>query len=61
MKQVWYIVSGILVIAGAISLLQGMRVLPSQVMYGKPEWIAIGAGMVVVGAVPILLQRRAKK
>ena len=50
MKNVLYVVAGILILAGGVFFLQGMRVLPSQVMYGKPEWIVIGAGMVVVGA-----------
>ena len=62
-KQVWYVVSAILILAGSVFFLQGMRLLPSQVMYGKPEWIVIGAGMVVGGAglIVFLLRRRAKK
>ena len=59
MKNVLYVVAGILILAGGVFFLQGMRVLPSQVMYGKPEWIVIGAGMVVVGvALGIITRRR---
>ena len=59
MKNVLYVLAGILILAGAIFFLQGMRVLPSQVMYGKPEWIVIGTGMVVVGvALGIITRRR---
>lgn len=34
-------------IGGAVFALQGLRLLPSAVMYGRPEWIAIGAAMVL--------------
>jgi hypothetical protein len=60
MKQAWFIVSAVLILAGSVFFLQGMRVLPSQVMYGKPEWIVIGAGMVIAGAVLIFFQRHTK-
>jgi len=42
------VIAALVLIAGAVFLLQGLRVLPSAVMYGKPEWIAIGGVMVVV-------------
>ncbi len=58
MKNVLYVVAGILILAGGVFFLQGMRILPSQVMYGKPEWIVIGAGMVVVGAAMGIVTRR---
>jgi hypothetical protein len=60
MKLILYIVSVILILAGGVFALQGMSLLPSRVMYGKPEWIVIGAGMIIVGAVIIFSQRRAK-
>lgn len=59
MKQAWLIVGAVLILAGSVFFLQGMRVLLSQVMYGKPEWIVIGAGMVIAGAALIFFQRRA--
>ncbi|MCL4395961.1 MAG: hypothetical protein M1482_14360 [Chloroflexi bacterium] len=49
MKWISYAVSVVLVLGGGVFFLQGMRVLPSQVMYGKPEWVVIGALMVVAG------------
>ena len=49
--------AAILLIAGAVFTLQGLRVLPSAVMYGKPEWIVIGAAM-VVGAAAALWRLR---
>ncbi len=60
MRWIPYIVSVILILAGGVFLLQGMRLLPSQVMYGRPEWVVIGAGMVIVGAAIIFFLRRAK-
>jgi hypothetical protein len=47
----WFltIVGAILFLAGAVFFLQGMRLLPSQLMYGKPEWVVIGGVMVVAG------------
>jgi hypothetical protein len=49
-------------IAGAIFALQGLRLLPSPVMYGRPEWIVIGAAM-VLGSVAALwrLARRDRR
>lgn len=62
MKLGLYIVAGILTLAGAIFFLQGIQVLPSRVMYGKPEWVIIGAVMVVVGIVlGVIINRRGTK
>ncbi len=48
------------VLAGAVFALQGLRVLPSTVMYGKPEWIVIGGIMVAGGVAAVAwLWRRA--
>ncbi len=49
MKIFLYVIAAIVTLAGAVFFLQGMRVLPSQVMYGKTEWIVIGGIMVIVG------------
>jgi hypothetical protein len=48
-KAILYGGAAILILSGAIFFLQGLRVLPSAVMYGKPEWVVIGAIMVVAG------------
>ena len=61
MKWFLNVIGLILIFAGTLFFLQGMRVLPSPVMYGKLEWVVIGAGMVIVGAVVIIIQRRARK
>lgn len=37
----------VVLLAGSVFALQGARVLPSALMYGRTEWIAIGLGMVV--------------
>jgi hypothetical protein len=49
MKWLAYVVAIVLILAGAVFALQGLRLLPSQVMYGRAEWIVIGAVMVIVG------------
>ena len=51
MKWFVYGLAVVLVLAGAVFALQGLRLLPSQVMYGRPEWIVIGAAMVVAGGI----------
>ena len=49
MRWILNIIALVLVLAGAVFALQGLRVLPSAVMYGKPEWVVIGVAMAVVG------------
>ncbi|MEP7198784.1 MAG: hypothetical protein ABI874_03095 [Chloroflexota bacterium] len=49
MKWIPYWVAAVLALAGGVFLLQGLSVLPSRVMYGRPEWVVIGAAMVIVG------------
>jgi hypothetical protein len=59
MKWFLCVVGVILVLGGGVFSLQGMSVLPSRVMYGKPEWVLIGAAMVVVGvAITVFVNRR---
>jgi hypothetical protein len=59
MKIAWYLVAGVVFLAGSVFLLQGLRFLPSRLMYGKPEWVVIGAIMVVAGAaVAVVVNRR---
>ncbi len=38
-------------VAGCVFALQGLRFLPSPLMYGKPEWVVIGGAMVIVSAI----------
>ena len=51
MKIIAYVVAALVVLAGAVFLLQGLRFLPSALMYGKPEWVIIGTVMIVAAAV----------
>ena len=59
MKTVWYLFGGVLFLAGSVFLLQGLRFLPSRVMYGRPEWVVIGAIMIIAGAgLAVIVNRR---
>ncbi|MDE3112825.1 MAG: hypothetical protein KGN00_03015 [Chloroflexota bacterium] len=51
------LIAVVALIAGAVFALQGLRVLPSALMYGKPEWIVIG--LVLVAASLFTLRRLA--
>jgi hypothetical protein len=57
MRVVANLIAILLILAGAVFALQGLRVLPSAVMYGKPEWVVIGAAMVVLGGMIVLWAR----
>ncbi len=62
MKSLLNVVSVLLILAGGVFFLQGIRVLPSPLMYGKTEWVIIGAAMIIIGAVlAILVNRRGAK
>jgi hypothetical protein len=49
MKAITYVISIIISLSGAVFALQGLRFLPSAVMYGKPEWVVIGGIMILAG------------
>lgn len=53
-RQVGVLALAVVFLAGAVFALQGLRVLPSAVMYGKPEWIVIGVAMMVVSGGSLL-------
>lgn len=57
-RSVLTAVSVILVLAGAVFALQGLRFLPSRLMYGEPAWVVIGGLMVVAGLVALARLRR---
>jgi len=57
MKVIAYVISVLIMLAGAVFAAQGLRLLPSQVMYGRPEWIVIGGLMVLAGAALIVFTR----
>jgi len=60
MRLLTYVVAVILMLAGGVFALQGLRLLPSRVMYGQPEWIVIGAVM-VVAALALAVYTRARR
>ena len=57
MNVIAYGFSVLIMLVGAGFALQGLRVLPSTVMYGKPEWVVIGGAMVLAGAALIVFTR----
>lgn len=46
------------ILSGAVFALQGLRFLPSRVMYGEPLWVVVGSAMVVGGAIVLWAVRR---
>ncbi len=59
MKNALYVVAVILILGGVVFFLQGIRILPRPLMYGKIEWVIIGAIMVVLGiALGVIARRR---
>ena len=58
MKSLLNVVGAILILAGGVFFLQGIRILPSPLMYGKTEWVVIGAAMVIIGAVLVVFVNR---
>ena len=58
MNLIAYVISVLIMLSGAAFAAQGLRLLPSQVMYGRPEWVVIGGLMVVAGAALMVFTRR---
>jgi hypothetical protein len=58
MKASFNIVGGMLVILGAIWLLQGINVLPGSFMTGQTQWAVYGGIAVAVGISLILASNR---
>ncbi len=54
MKWLAYVLAVALIVPGALFALQGLRVLPSPLMYGRTEWIVIGVAMVLVGGIIVV-------
>ncbi len=50
MKSRFYVLATVLILAGGVFFLQGLRLLPSRLMYGQFQWVIIGAVMIAVGA-----------
>ena len=58
MKYILLIVAVLLILSGGIFFLQGLRFLPSQLMYGRSEWVYIGGAMMIIGVALIALAYR---
>ena len=60
MKTGLYVVGVLLVLAGAVWVLQGVNILPGSFMTGQIQWAYNGAVAIVIGIVAILFARRIK-
>jgi hypothetical protein len=60
MKTLLYIVSGLLILVGAIWVLQGVNILPGSFMTGQIQWAYNGAIAIVIGIGLILFGRTRK-
>jgi uncharacterized integral membrane protein len=61
MKWVLIIIGILVIIVGAIWLLQGVNVLPYGVMAGRRRWIIIGAVLDIIGIVLIVVGARLRR
>ncbi len=53
-RRIWQLGALITFAAGCVFALQGLRLLPSPLMYGKPEWVVIGAVMVLASVIVVI-------
>ena len=60
MSSVRYVVAGVLVVVGLIFIGQGLGFIGGSRMTNDPFWAAVGAVMVVVGAMVGFFTRRAR-
>lgn len=60
MKTLFYVIGGLLILAGAVWVLQGVNILPGSFMTGDPQWTINGAITIVVGIGLILFGRSRK-
>ena len=59
MMRPWTIIGILLILAGGTFALQGLNLLPgSSAMNGRPEWVVIGAAMVVAGVAALVAASR---
>lgn len=57
-KTIFKIIAALLILAGAIWILQGVNILPGSFMTGDPQWTINGAITVVIGIVLLWLSFR---
>ncbi len=60
-KNIFKVITVLLMIAGAIWFLQGVNILPGSFMTGDPQWAINGAIMIVVGGVVFWFLSRKNK
>ncbi|HEY5106053.1 MAG TPA: hypothetical protein VII73_04670 [Caulobacteraceae bacterium] len=61
MKIVSYVVSLILILLGAVWILQGVNVLPGSFMTGHIQWAIYGAILAALGIALFLWTRRGRR
>ena len=57
MKTVFYVAGGLLILGGAVWVLQGVNILPGSFMTGQIQWAYYGAISIVIGVALILFGR----
>ena len=60
MRKLFYVIGGLLILAGAVWVLQGVNILPGSFMTGDPQWTINGAITIVIGIGLILFGRSRK-
>lgn len=60
MKTILYIIGVLLILSGAVWVLQGVNILPGSFMTGDPQWAINGAITIVIGIGLILFGRTRK-
>ena len=60
MKTIRYIIGALLILSGAVWVLQGINILPGSFMTGDPQWAINGAITIVIGIGLILFGRTRK-
>lgn len=60
MKTGLYILGGLLILSGAVWVLQGVNILPGSFMTGDPQWAVNGAITIVIGIGLIVFGRTRK-
>jgi len=60
LKTLLYVVGGLLILSGAVWVLQGVNILPGSFMTGQIQWAINGVIAIVIGIGLILIGRTRK-
>ena len=60
MKTIFYVIGGLLILGGAVWVLQGVNILPGSFMTGQIQWAINGAIAIAIGIGLILFGRTRK-